>query len=225
MSIYGLRQWFFGAEQLATWSDPASAGSEVTRVYSYLGNPNLLAGYLMPAVALSLAAVFAWHSWVAKALALTMTGVNSTCLVLTFSRGGWIGFLTLVFVFLILLVYWWSTHLPDFWKTWLLPMLLGSLAVLLVLGVFFVEPLRDRVLTMFIGRGDTSNNFRLNVWTAVIKMIHDRPIIGIGPGNNAFNKIYPLYMKPRFTALSAYSIWLEVAVEMGFIGLSCLYGS
>ena len=74
---------------------------------------------------------------------------------------------------------------------------------------------------MFVGREDSSNNFRINVWAAVIEMIRDRPIIGIGPGNSAFNKIYPLYMRPRFSALSAYSILLEVAVETGFLGLSC----
>jgi len=74
---------------------------------------------------------------------------------------------------------------------------------------------------MFIGRNDSSNNFRRNVWTAVIDMIRDRPILGIGPGNTAFNKVYPLYMKPKFTALSAYSVLLEIAVETGFIGLSC----
>jgi putative inorganic carbon (HCO3(-)) transporter len=52
-------------------------------------------------------------------------------------------------------------------------------------------------------------------------MISDRPILGIGPGNNAFNKIYPQYMRARYSALSAYSVFLEVLVETGFIGFSC----
>jgi putative inorganic carbon (HCO3(-)) transporter len=62
----------FGAAALATWVDPESPFSKTTRVYSYLGNPNLLAGYLLPAVSLSLVAVFVWRSWSNKALALTM---------------------------------------------------------------------------------------------------------------------------------------------------------
>jgi putative inorganic carbon (HCO3(-)) transporter len=61
----------------------------------------------------------------------------------------------------------------------------------------------------------------MNVWAAVIEMIQERPILGIGPGNNAFNKIYPLYMRPRYSALSAYSVILEIAVETGIIGLTC----
>jgi putative inorganic carbon (HCO3(-)) transporter len=221
VSVYGLRQWFNGAEALATWTDPTSNTAEVTRVYSYLGNPNLLAGYLVPAVAFSIAAIFAWRHWGAKALAVTMSVVNSACLILTFSRGGWIGFVVAVGVLMLLLVYWYSVYLPPVWRTWALPTVLGTAAIILTVAVIFVEPLRDRVFSIFAGREDSSNNFRINVWEAVVEMIQDRPILGIGPGNNAFNSVYPLYMRPRFSALSAYSIWLEVAVETGLIGLSC----
>ncbi|MEW6493768.1 MAG: IctB family putative bicarbonate transporter [Cyanobacteriota bacterium] len=221
VSVYGLRQWFFGADALATWVDPTSTSAKLTRVYSYLGNPNLLAGYLIPAVTLSLAAVFAWQGWLPKALAVTTFVVNSACLIVTFSRGGWIGFLVCLFVFLVLLVYWYSVQLPPKWRTLAMPVVLGGSATVIVLAAMFVEPVRDRVASMFVGREDSSNNFRINVWSAVIEMIRDRPFIGIGPGNDAFNKIYPLYMRPRFSALSAYSILLEVAVETGLIGFSC----
>ncbi len=221
VSVYGLRQWFFGATALATWVDPTSTSANLTRVYSYLGNPNLLAGYLLPAVALSLAAMFVWQRLLLKALATTMFIVNSTCLVVTFSRGGWIGFVVCLSVFLVLLVYWYSVQLPTAWRPLAMPVLLGGAAAVMLLAVLFVAPVRDRVASIFVGRDDSSNNFRMNVWSAVIEMIRDRPIIGIGPGNTAFNKVYPLYMHARFSALSAYSIVLEVAVETGLIGLSC----
>jgi putative inorganic carbon (HCO3(-)) transporter len=55
---------------------------------------------------------------------------------------------------------------------------------------------------------------------AAIKMIQDYPVFGIGPGHDVFNKIYPFYQMPRYNALSAYSILLEVAVETGIIGLA-----
>jgi len=221
VSVYGLRQWFFGATALATWVDPMSPLSKTTRVYSYLGNPNLLAGYLIPAVVFSLVAIFAWQSWIKKALALTMLIVNTACLVLTFSRGGWIGLVVAFLTVMALLVYWRSIEMPPFWRTWSLPIVLGGLIGVLVLAVIFVEPVRLRVFSIFADRKDSSNNFRRNVWDAVFEMIRDRPIIGIGPGHNSFNKIYPLYQRPRYTALSAYSILLEVAVETGLIGLAC----
>ncbi|MGP1384522.1 MAG: IctB family putative bicarbonate transporter [Thainema sp.] len=220
VSIYGLRQWFFGAEALATWVDPESPLAETTRVYSYLGNPNLLAGYLVPAIPFSMAALFAWRSWLQKALALLLLVVNSLCLILTFSRGGWLGFVAAGYVMTVLIVWWWLPRMPYFWRRWALPMVLGGSAAFIVVAVAALEPLRDRVLSIFAGRDDSSNNFRINVWMAAIDMIKDRPVLGIGPGHDAFNQVYPLYQQARYSALSAYSIPLEIAVEMGLIGLA-----
>lgn len=221
VSVYGVRQSIFGAKALATWVDPESPLSKSTRVYSYLGNPNLLASYLLPAIALSIVAVFAWRGWVPKALALTMVVINSYCLFRTGSLGGWIGFGVLFVTLIVLLWYWWINYLPPFWRTWLLPIVFGSMVGLLLVAIQLDESIRLRVLRLFVGRGDSSNNFRMNVWASVVEMIRDRPVLGIGPGNNAFNKVYPQYMRPRFSALSAYSIILEVAVETGFIGCAC----
>ncbi len=221
VSVYGLQQWFSGTTALATWVDPMSPLSKTTRVYSFLGNPNLLAAYLIPSVVFSILAIFIWPTWMTRGLAAVMAIVNGSCLVLTFSRGGWIGLTVSILVLSLLLGHWWSVYLPRFWRTWAVPLVVAGAASVLILGVVFVEPLRDRVFSMFSGRGDSSNNYRINVWQAVIEMIQDRPLLGIGLGNTAFNKIYPLYQRPRFSALSAYSIILEVAVETGIIGLTC----
>jgi len=221
VSVYGIRQWFFGAKPLATWVDADSPLKNVTRVYSYLENPNLLAAYLVPAITLSLGAIFVWRGWLPKLLALTIFVVNAACLIFTYSRGGWIGFVACIFAFVALLGFWYSYKLPVAWRALTIPVLLGGAGFLLLGGVLFVPTLRDRIFSMFIGREDSSNNFRLNVWGSVVKMIRDRPILGIGPGNNAFNLIYPTYQQTKFTALSAYSILLEIAVETGLIGLSC----
>jgi len=219
VSIYGVRQYFFGADPLATWVDPDSSLAGSTRVYSYLGNPNLLAGYLIPGVGLSLSALLAWERWSLKALALTLILVNGACLILTYSRGGWIGLVLTSFVFGLFWVNGWRSRWPQFWRTWGLPLVLFAFTLLLIVGIATVEPLRDRVLSIFAGRADSSNNFRLNVWASVLDMIGDRPLWGIGPGNAVFNRIYPLYMRPNFSALSAYSVFLEITVEMGFLGL------
>jgi putative inorganic carbon (hco3(-)) transporter len=219
VSVAGLRQWFFGADALATWVDPESSLAGTTRVYSFLGNPNLLAGYLLPAVVFSAAAFFAWKRWLPKALAVVMWLANSVCLVLTFSRGGWIGFVMACFCFLLLCVHWYSVYLPRFWRRFALPLVLGGSAALVIVAVVAVAPIRDRVMSMFSGREDSSNNFRINVWMAVVQMIRDYPLLGIGPGNDAFKQIYPRYQITGFTALSAYSIFLEVLVEAGVLGL------
>ncbi len=220
VSVYGLRQWFFGAAALATWVDPDSPLANTTRVYSFLGNPNLLAAYLIPAIALSVAAIFAWRSLLPKLLAITMAVINTACLLLTQSRGGWIGITVAACVLVVLLRYWWSPYLPRFIRFWALPLLLGGLVGVLVLGFLFVKPFQYRIASIFAGSGDSSNAFRLNVWAAVLNMIHDRPILGFGPGDAVFKHVYPLYSRARFSALSAYSVLLEITVETGLIGLT-----
>ncbi|MGK7934308.1 MAG: IctB family putative bicarbonate transporter [Xenococcaceae cyanobacterium] len=221
VSTYGIHQELIGVEQLATWNDPDSPLANDTRVYSYLGNPNLLGGYLLSAIALSIAAIFIWRSWLQKALAVTMVGVNSACLYFTDSRGAWLAMAAMIAVLLLLLYYWWREYLPRFWRVWLLPLVFGSLGGLLLVAIISVEPLRLRFLSIFAGREDDSNNFRINVWEAVFKMIRDYPLTGIGPGHDAFNQVYPRYMNSRYPALSAYSIFLEHLVEMGYLGLGC----
>lgn len=217
VSVYGIRQWIFGAEPLATWSDPTAEFGDVTRVYSYLRNPNLLAGYLIPAIAFSIMAIFAWKRRGPKFLAAVMAVVNTLCLVFTFSRAGWIALVVMLLASALLLGYWW--HLYR--RAWVLPAVMGGLVGFIVLSVIFVPAVQSRVLSIFSARGDSSNNFRMNVWTAVFQMIKARPLIGIGPGNDAFNLVYPIYSKAGFTALGAYSVPLEILVETGIIGFTC----
>lgn len=221
VSVEAIRQWIFGAEPLATWTDPESALANVTRVYSFLGNPNLLAGYLLPSVPLSAAAIAVWRGALPKLLAMVMLGMNGASLIFTFSRGGWLGLAAATIVGVGLLGVWYVPRLPERWRRWGVPLLMGLLALTLVGGVASVPALRERVASIFVARGDSSNNFRINVWMAVQQMIQARPWLGIGPGNVAFNQVYPLYqVNVRFTALSAYSIFLELLVEVGVIGFS-----
>lgn len=220
VSGYGIRQEFFGAEQLATWNDPLSEMANDTRVYSYLGNPNLLSSYLIPAIAFSAVAILIWRTLPQKILAGVICICNTTCLYFTDSRGGWLALVASGIVGGLLLYVWFGDRLSPFWRRWLIPLCFSAMAGLLIVAVLGVESLRIRLLSIFSWRGDSSNNFRINVWYAVLRMIRDRPLFGIGPGHDAFNQMYPRYMESRFSALSAYSIFLEHTVEMGLIGLS-----
>ena len=222
VAAYGIRQQVDGVEQLATWNDPTSELAQSTRVYSFLGNPNLLAAYLLPMTGLSFAAVLAWRRWWPKALGLTLVICNLACLFFTQSRGGWLGLIALFGVFLGGLYLWFLPRLPRFWQLWLLPMVATAGLIFVATAIAALEPLRMRVMSIFAGREDSSNNFRINVWEGVKAMIRARPILGIGPGNEAFNQIYPLFMRPKYTALSAYSIYLEILVETGIIGFSAM---
>ena len=55
-------------------------------------------------------------------------------------------------------------------------------------------------------------------------MFRDNWLVGIGVGNKNFREIYGLYMKTGFDALSAYNVFLEIAVESGIFALIAFVG-
>lgn len=216
---YGIRQEYHGVEQLATWNDPESILAQNTRVYSFLGNPNLLSSYLIPAIALSLAALFVWRGRLPKVLAGVTLIVNLACLYFTDSRGGWLATLVMLGVLLLLGRYWFAEFMPRFWRRWLLPLIFGTGAAAVTGAILTVETIRVRFFSIFAGREDSSNNYRINVWEAVWQMVADHPVFGIGPGNEVFKKLYPLYARAGYdNALGAYSVFFEHIVEVGWVG-------
>ena len=218
-SVIGIRQLYGDPGALARWSDANSMAEGTIRIYSTLDNPNLLGGFLLPTLPLAVVALLRWPGLARRLFALASLVLGLVALVLTYSRGAWMGMVLALAAIGLFLVLRLSRSWPPLWRR-LFPILLlaGGTAALVVL-VAAVEPLRVRVLSLVAGREDSSNNFRLNVWSAALEMIQARPVLGIGPGNTAFNLIYPLYQQPKFNALSAYSIPLEWAVEAGIPGL------
>jgi len=228
-SVLAIRQLYGDTSELARWADPNSVADGTIRVYGPLENPNLLAGYLIPILPIALIALLRWRSWPQRLFAASALLLGSSALFLSYSRGGWLGMVAALGVAVLLLVLRQTRYWPPLWRR-LFPLLLIAVAVcVLVVAVTQIEPLRIRVMSLAAGRGDSSNNFRINVWLAAIEMIQERPWLGIGPGNSAFNLIYPLYQQPKFNALSAYSVPLELLVEGGIpnliAGLGLLFAS
>ena len=223
-SVLALRQLYASTEELARWADPNSISTGTIRIYGPLGNPNLLAGYLLPLLPLAAVALLRWTGIGSRLFAGTTLVLGVSATVWTYSRGGWLGMLAGLATLMLLLILRSTRHWPPIWRRLLPLAVLVLAAALLAVAATKLEPIRTRVASLLAGRGDSSNNFRINVWLAAIDMIQDRPWLGIGPGNAAFNSIYPLYQQPKFNALSAYSVPLELLVEMGLPGLIAALG-
>jgi putative inorganic carbon (HCO3(-)) transporter len=214
-AVLAIRQLYGDTTELARWADPNSVADGTIRVYGPLENPNLLAGYLIPILPIALVALLRWRSWPQRLFAGCALLLGVIALFLSYSRGGWLGMLAALGSLALLLVLRQTRQWPPLWRRLFPALLLVAAVAVLVVAVTQVEPLRIRVLSLVAGREDSSNNFRINVWLAAIDMIQARPWLGIGPGNTAFNLIYPLYQQPKFNALSAYSVPLELLVEGG----------
>jgi putative inorganic carbon (HCO3(-)) transporter len=221
MAVYGVYQFYIKVEpyQGALWDDPNSTNYKLTRVYSFLKNPNLLAGYLIPTISLTAAFVLLNKGW-ARIIVLGSLFMQIPCLYFTYSRQGWFGLAGILFVLFAatLIIYKEKIFKSKIGKWALIGIVL--LGFLGVAAILIKSPATlERVKTIFTVRGNSSNSFRMNVWVSSFNILKDNLIIGIGPGNTIFEKIYPLYMFSGFKALSAYNIFLETAIETGIIGL------
>jgi putative inorganic carbon (hco3(-)) transporter len=227
-SLVGLYQFVNHVQPLATWQDTSiNPEDQLVRIFGTLKpyNPNLLAGFLIPClsagVALGLEKLF--HKQVVQ-VGLLLMGVSIIllALVLTGSRGGFLslgvmGTITFLGVGHIL----WHEEqfkpMVQLRALWLFT-LLGVVGIV-AMALVGVPALRNRVLSIFAMREDSSNSYRLNVWASTWRMIQDNGLLGIGPGNDTFKQVYGLYMIPGYNALSAYSIFLEMWAEQGVFGL------
>ena len=71
---------------------------------------------------------------------------------------------------------------------------------------------------------DTSTAYRVSIWRASIKIIHDFWVSGIGIGQEAYKSVYPVYaLSGADFALHSHNLYLQVWVEMGIIGITSLF--
>ncbi|MBO9539143.1 O-antigen ligase family protein [bacterium] len=218
-SLYGIYQWKIQVAPLALWDD-SEAEVKLTRVYGTLLNPNLLSGYLIPIIPFAAAAAMTWKAWGMRLLAVGTALTAPICLYFTYSRGAYLGLVGEAVVFGVL-------GFAALWpairrRPWLLGVLAGLLAlgaVGAVVAYHHSPAMQERLLSITATRTHSSNSFRMNVWDGVIRMIEHSWWFGIGLGNDAFRKVYALYMVSGFEALGAYNIFLEELVEKGIFGL------
>ena len=204
VALYGVYQYVF--------YDPASAGSWVdsdmfsditNRVYSTLENPNVLSEYLLLVIPFAAACVITGKSWWQKSFFACCLIVMVICMIVTFSRGGYLGLILAAAIFIVMLN-------PRF-------ILVGIVALV---ALYFVLP--DTVIGRFTSIGDlhdSSTSYRFYIWMGTLDMLKDYWFSGIGPGMAAFNLIYPAYGLNTIAAPHAHNLYLQLTCDSGIIGL------
>ncbi len=225
-AVAGFLQNFAHVDEISTWQDVSKLNPEevMTRVYGTLKpyNPNLLGGYFVAGIP-SLYALAAYY-FAGKKLKFSLTALafallSTITLFLTGCRGSYIGMMViLISMFAVSAKYLWNNYKQIYLTA------VGSVIAFGTAAVLFVSSLRARVLSIFAMRQDSSNSFRFNVYHSSVEMFKDNWLLGIGVGNQNFREIYGLYMKTGFDALSAYNIFLEIAVESGIFALIAFMG-
>lgn len=225
-AVAGFLQNFAHVEEISTWQDVSKLNPEqiMTRVYGTLKplNPNLLGGYFVagiPAV-YGLSAYFLNEKKYNFAIISVAFALLSTVtLFLTGCRGAYIGMMIIMAgMFAVSAKFLWQNYKQIYLSV------AGGVAALGTFAVLLSSSLRARVFSIFAMRQDSSNSFRFNVYQSSFEMFKDNWLLGIGVGNKNFREIYGLYMKTGFDALSAYNIYLEIAVESGIFALIAYLG-
>ena len=225
-AVVGFLQNFSHVEEISGWQDVSGLNPEevMTRVYGTLKpfNPNLLGGYFVAGIPAlyGLSAYFlADRKYKLSIVGVVLALLSTLTLFLTGCGGSYIGMMIIFCsMFAVSAKYLWKNY-----KTIYLSVV-GGVVAFATSAILLVSSLRARVLSIFAMRQDSSNSFRFNVYHSSVEMFKDNWLLGIGVGNQNFREIYGLYMKTGFDALSAYNIFLEIAVESGIFALIAFVG-
>lgn len=202
VALIGLYQYVVGVDIDAAWIDVANNPDIKARVFSVFGNPNVLAEYLIMMIPLSISLMWYSKKLYKKVLFLGTSLVLILAIVLTMSRGGWLGFAFSALVFILLV---------D--KRFLLSIIPITLA-----GVYLLpQTYLNRILS--IGNfNDSSNAYRLKMWEITMEIIGDYPLAGVGFGHLPFKQTFETYIRTMPT-YHAHNTFLEIAAELGIPGL------
>ena len=190
------------------WLDTGMFAEIGSRAVSTFDNPNMLATYLV------LTSPFIWIYLVRKGtsasgriIAIIGSAASVGCMVLTWSRGGWLGIIVAAAVFIV-----------ANYKYTLKYFLLAALS-----SPLWINLLPSNVTSRFASIGnvaDSSTYYRLYTWKGTLRMLSEHYLGGIGVGESAFAHVYPLYayVGTEVTAHS-HNLFLQITVELGVAGL------
>lgn len=203
VSLYGFYQFMFPAKYTGVWHDVDMFASIQFRVYSTLGNPNVLGEYLILIIPIAMACLFNYKHLLLRIYYLGSAGAMLLCLALTYSRGCYVAIMVAAAVFLVLL---------D--RRFILLGIIG----LCLLPFVLPQTILDRFLS--IGNmEDSSTSYRVYIWLGSIAMLKDYWLSGIGPGTAAFNQVYPAYAFNSISAPHSHNLFLQILCDAGICGI------
>ena len=203
VSLYGFYQFAFPEKFSGVWHDKEMFEDIGFRVYATLENPNVLGEYFLLVIPLAFAYFLTGKTLRTKFIFLASFFIMMLCLILTYSRGCYIGILVAGFLFLVLL---------D--KRFII---LGIFGILLLPMI-----LPQTIINRFMSIGnmaDSSTSYRMYIYLGTLAMLKDYWFCGIGPGTNAFNLVYPAYAYNGISAPHAHNLFLQTVCDTGFCGI------
>ena len=203
IAVYGIYQYAVGIETPTQWIVEEFEEGIRTRVYSTVGNPNALAGYMILFLPTALALTLKSRRKILKILCGLSFLLLLLCLVFTFSRGAWLGFLGSLVVLGFVL------------DRRILVLLLVGLAAAPVL---LPGTIIDRMLFVFSQEYISISTVygRLSAWRKAAEIMLAQPLFGAGLGTVGDSVATRRDLPGAFWVDNQY---LRIGAEMGVTGL------
>lgn len=206
-SLVGVTEYLLGfAPQ--EWLDVSMLAIIPGRAVSFFGNPNVLAEFLVLCLPFAVTAMTLSRPGDRRLGHLLLILLSTGCLIVTWSRGGWIAAIVALLLLLLL------TSRAVIPKLFCVVLFLPALAAMLPSSVL------TRFLSAFHG-ADSSLSYRFGIWNGVDSLLSDCFAGGIGWGEEAFHRVYPLYsLSTLETAPHTHNLYTQIDVSVGFTGLA-----
>ncbi len=201
--LYGICQYVFGWDTAQAWMDEEMFSDIKMRIYSTLENPNVLGEYILLVLPVAIGMMWTGKGALQKMTYGVISAVLFLALILTFSRGCWVGLLVAAAVFV-------TFAAGKLWG-------LGLVALPIIPAV-----LPESIINRFTSIGnmkDSSTSYRVYIWMGTLAMIRDFWVSGIGMGAEAFTAVYPFYSYNGIVAPHSHNLFLQILVESGIVGI------
>jgi O-antigen ligase len=208
LAMLAMRYSSLDLSRIGLSSNPQpGSGPFADRVTGTVGSPNTAASYLVPVLLPAVTLLAASVSRRLKALALLAFAFGLAALVLTFSRGGWVGFaLGSALAFVAARRRGWLSG-----RAWL-AVAVGAA----VLATLFGATIASRLTTDDRGAAYS----RVPLMKLAGEVIRDEPLLGVGPNNFAF--ALPEFAGPDFTYEWLYTVHNKYLLVWAETGLAAL---
>ena len=210
-TLYACYQRYVGVEADKILTDLSLHAYMPGRVYSFFENPNSYANILVFFAPLMLCMAIFGERPLERLAFLGVFALCCVALLMTFSRGGWLALAFAIFVLMLLLCPRWVP----------LVILVGLLALPLL-----PDSILLRLLSVF-NFSDSSTYTRGYIYSAMLKIIGQNPIFGVGLGAESLRysiKCAEVYLAEALF-IHGHNIYLQIWAESGIFALISFLGS